>query len=164
MKEYGTLRRTLYAVRYLSDESYRRRIGRQLNKGENLHSLRRALAYAHEGALRRRHHDQQAEQMWCLTLATNAIVCWMSEYHGLAVTALRTRGRRINDEVLAHIWPATTKTSTSTARTPSTLRPSWPPSTPPAIGRCGCPRHRSPHRHSLPVARPHADRLAAHAD
>jgi TnpA family transposase len=33
---------------YLSDESYRRRIGRQLNKGENLHSLRRALAHAHE--------------------------------------------------------------------------------------------------------------------
>ena len=27
-------------------KSYRRRIGRQLNKGENLHSLRRALAYA----------------------------------------------------------------------------------------------------------------------
>jgi TnpA family transposase len=106
MKEYGVLCRTLYAVRYLSDESYRRRIGRQLNKGENLHSLRRALAYAHEGALRRRHHTQQAEQMWCLTLATNAIVCWMSEYHGLAVTTLRQAGRRIDDEVLAHIWPS----------------------------------------------------------
>jgi TnpA family transposase len=102
MKEYGLLCRTLYAVRYLADESYRRRIGRQLNKGENLHSLRRALAYAHEGALRRRHHAGQSEQMWCLTLATNAIVCWMSEYHGLAVTALRATGRRIDDEVLAH--------------------------------------------------------------
>ncbi len=106
MKEYGTLRRTLYAVHYLSDETYRRRIGRQLNKGENLHSLRRALAYAHEGALRRRHHEQQTEQMWCLTLATNAIVCWMAEYHGLAVTALRDTGRRIDQEVLAHIWPS----------------------------------------------------------
>jgi hypothetical protein len=105
MKEYGTLRRTLYAVRYLSDESYRRRIGRQLNKGENLHSLRRSLACAHEGTLRRRHHTAQAEQMWCLTLATNAIVCWMTEYHGLAVTTLRETGRRIDDEVLAHIWP-----------------------------------------------------------
>jgi len=43
--------------------------------------------------------------MWCLTLATNAIVCWMAEYHGLAVTALRDTGRRIDQEVLAHIWP-----------------------------------------------------------
>jgi TnpA family transposase len=105
MKEYGLLCRTLYAVHYLADESYRRRIGRQLNKGENVHSLRRSLAYAHEGALRRRHHSAQSEQMWCLTLATNAIICWMTEYHGLAITALRQTGRRIDDEVLAHIWP-----------------------------------------------------------
>ena len=105
MKEYGTLRRTIYAARYLADESYRRRIGRQLNKGENIHTLQRNLAHAHEGALRRRHPEQQSEQMWCLTLATNAIVCWMTEYHSLAVTTLRSTGRQVNDEVLAHIWP-----------------------------------------------------------
>ncbi|MFI2577420.1 Tn3 family transposase [Streptomyces rochei] len=105
IKEYGALRRTLYATRYLADETYRRRIARQLNKGENLHALRRSLAYAAEGALRRRHHEQQSEQMWCLTLATNAIVCWSTEYHGLAVGALRHDGRQVDDEVLAHIWP-----------------------------------------------------------
>jgi TnpA family transposase len=63
IKEYGALRRTIYAARYLADETYRRRISRQLNKGENLHALKRSLAYAGEGALRRRHHEQQAEQM-----------------------------------------------------------------------------------------------------
>jgi hypothetical protein len=90
---------------YLADETYRRRIARQLNKGENLHALPRSLAYAGEGAVRRRHHEQQTEQMWCLTLATNAIVTWTTEYHGLAVAALRRGGRWIDDEVLAHIWP-----------------------------------------------------------
>jgi len=105
IKEYGALRRTVYAARYLADETYRRRIGRQLNKGENLHALKRSLAYAGAGALRRRHHEQQAEQMWCLTLATNAVVTWTTEYHGLAVTALRRAGRDIDDAVLAHIWP-----------------------------------------------------------
>ena len=105
IKEYGALRRTVYATRYLADETYRRRIARQLNKGENLHALRRSLAYAREGALRRRHHEQQTEQMWCLTLATNAIVCWSTEYHGLGVAALRRTGRDVDDEVLAHIWP-----------------------------------------------------------
>jgi TnpA family transposase len=105
VKEYGALRRTVYAARYLADETYRRRITRQLNKGENLHALRRSLAYAGEGALRRRHHEQQTEQMWCLTLATNAIVTWTTEYHGLAVAALRRAGRHIDDAVLAHIWP-----------------------------------------------------------
>jgi len=54
IKEHGALRRTVYAARYLADETYRRRIARQLNKGESLHALRRSLAYAGEGALRRR--------------------------------------------------------------------------------------------------------------
>jgi hypothetical protein len=105
IKEYGALRRTVYAARYLVDETYRRRIGRQLNKGENVHSLKRMLAYAGEGAIRRRHHEEQAEQMWCLTLATNAVVTWTTEYNGLAVTALRRSGRDIDDAILAHIWP-----------------------------------------------------------
>jgi len=105
IKEYGALRRTVYTARYLADETYRRRIGRQLNKGENLHALKRSLAYANEGALRRRHHEQQTEQMWCLTIAANAVVTWTSEYNGLAVTALRRAGRDIDDAVLAHIWP-----------------------------------------------------------
>ncbi len=70
IKEYGALRRTVYAARF-----------------------------------RRRHHEQQAEQMWCLTLATNAVVTWTTEYNGLAVTALRRAGRDIDDVVLAPIWP-----------------------------------------------------------
>jgi TnpA family transposase len=44
IKEYGALRRTVYAARHLADETYRRRIARRLNKGENLHALRRSLA------------------------------------------------------------------------------------------------------------------------
>ena len=105
IKEYGALRRTVYAARYLADETYRRRIAGQLNKGENLHALKRSLAYAGEGALRRRHHEEQTEQMWCLTLATNAVVTWTTEYNGLSVTALRRAGREVDDAVLAHIWP-----------------------------------------------------------
>nr|WP_243707315.1 transposase [Micromonospora sp. KC606] len=105
LEEYGALRRTVYSARHLVDETYRQRNARQLNKGENLHALRRFLAYAGEGALRRRHHEQQTEQMWCLTLATNAIVCWSTEYDALGVAALRRTGRDVDGEVLAHIWP-----------------------------------------------------------
>nr|WP_226360828.1 transposase [Pseudonocardia sp. ICBG1142] len=49
LKEYGALRRTIYAARYLADPAYRRKISRQLNKGESLHALKRDLFYAHEG-------------------------------------------------------------------------------------------------------------------
>jgi TnpA family transposase len=106
LKEYGALRRTIYAARYLADETYRRKITRQLNKGESLHALRGGLFYAHEGAVRRRHLEQQTEQAWCLTLVTNAVVTWTTEYYGLAVAAMRAAGRRVEDAVLAHISPA----------------------------------------------------------
>ncbi|ETD30843.1 transposase [Williamsia sp. D3] len=106
LKEYGALRRTIYAARYLSDPDYRRKIARQLNKGESLHALRRDLLYAHEGTVRARHLEGQTEQAWCLTLATNAVIAWTTEYYGLAVEQMRRGGRRIDDEVLAHLSPA----------------------------------------------------------
>ncbi len=106
LKEYGALRRTIYAAKYLSDPDYRRRIARQLNKGESLHALRRDLLYAHEGMIRARHLEGQTEQAWCLTLAANAVIAWTTEYYGLAVEQMRRTGRWIDDEVLAHISPA----------------------------------------------------------
>jgi hypothetical protein len=39
-------------------------------------------------------------------VVTNAVVAWTTEYYGLAVHAMRAQGRRIEDEVLAHISPA----------------------------------------------------------
>ncbi|GAP61484.1 transposase for transposon Tn1546, partial [Arthrobacter sp. Hiyo1] len=106
LKEYGSARRTIYAARYLADPEYRRRISRQLNKGESLHALKRDLLYAHEGVIRGRHLEQQTEQAWCLTLVTNSVVAWTTEYYGLAVESMRRSGRRIDEEVLAHISPA----------------------------------------------------------
>lgn len=106
LKEYGALRRTIYAARYLSDPAYRRKIARQLNRGESLHALKRDLLYAHEETVRARHLEQQTEQAWCLTLVTNAVVNWTTEYYGLAVASMRAAGRRVDDEVLAHVSPA----------------------------------------------------------
>jgi TnpA family transposase len=39
-------------------------------------------------------------------VVTNAIVAWTAEYLGLAVGELRSGGRHIDDEVLAHVSPA----------------------------------------------------------
>ena len=40
-QEYGRPVRTIYLCRYVADEQLRRRVRRQLNKGESLHALRR---------------------------------------------------------------------------------------------------------------------------
>jgi TnpA family transposase len=106
LKEYGALCRTVYAARYLSRPDYRRKIARQLNKGESTHALRRDIFYAHEGAIRRRHLQHQTEQAWCLTVAANAVTAWMTEYLGLAVEHMRARGRLVDETLLTHISPA----------------------------------------------------------
>jgi hypothetical protein len=104
--EYGGLVRTVFALRYLADEAYRRRIGRQLNKGESLHSLRRELFFAHDGAVRRRHRETQTGRAMCLSLVVNAIVCWNTAYLELALDHLVTRRGKIDPTLLGHISPA----------------------------------------------------------
>jgi TnpA family transposase len=106
LQEYGKLIRTVHAVRYLVDEAYQRKITRQLNKGETLHALRRDLLFAHDGALRRRHHDQQTEQALCHTLVTNAIITWNTTYIGLALDALAAEGADADRELVGHLSPA----------------------------------------------------------
>jgi TnpA family transposase len=54
IKEYGALRRTIYAAQYRSDESYRRKIARQLNKNENPPRAAPGPALRSEGAIGRR--------------------------------------------------------------------------------------------------------------
>ena len=110
LKEYGLLRRTIYAARYLSREDHPRKISRQLNKGESTHALKRDVFYANEGAVQRRHLQQQTEQAWCLTLATNAITTWTTEYLGLAVDHMHAQGRRVDPDLLVHVSPAQSDT------------------------------------------------------
>ena len=106
LQEYGRLVRTIYLCRYVADEELRRRVRRQLNKGESLHALRRELFFAHQGYVRRRHLDDQVDQALCLTLVTNAAVLWTTTYMGDALDALRAEGYPVTDETAGHLTPA----------------------------------------------------------
>ncbi|MFE4961179.1 Tn3 family transposase [Streptomyces sp. NPDC056653] len=105
LKEWGMLRRTIHLAKYLSDPVFRRKISRQLNKGESLHALRRDLHNAQQGTITRPHLSEQTEQAWCLTVLTNAVVAWTTEYCSRAVLELRSQGRDVLDEILSHISP-----------------------------------------------------------
>ena len=95
LKDWGRMRRTIHAARYLSDPVYRRKISRQLNKGESLHALRRDLHYAQQGTIVRPHLADQTEQAWCLSLLTNSVICWTTEYFGMGIGELRGQGREV---------------------------------------------------------------------
>ncbi|GGK98091.1 hypothetical protein GCM10011588_10810 [Nocardia jinanensis] len=75
-------------------------------RGKSTTSRPMSRYFAHEGMIRARQLADQTEQAWCLTLATNAVIAWTTEYYGLAAEQMRRSGQRIDDEILAHISPA----------------------------------------------------------
>jgi TnpA family transposase len=52
LAEIGRVHKTIHILRTLDQEEYRRRMGRELNKGETSHDLSRFLCFGKEGALR----------------------------------------------------------------------------------------------------------------
>ena len=104
--DVAALLNAVEVLRYVADEELRRRVRRQLNKGESLHALRRDLFFAHQGQVRRRHLDDQVDQALCLTLVTNAAVLWTTTYLGDALEALRADGYPVTEEDAAPRTPA----------------------------------------------------------
>jgi len=94
-QEYGRVVKTIFILRYLEDEAFRRRIGAQLNKGESLHALRNFLFLANLGQIRRRALEDQANQALCLTVVTNAVILWNTVYMARVLEQLRAEGPRV---------------------------------------------------------------------
>lgn len=105
LQEYGRVAKTLFVLRYLESEDFRRRVNRQLNKGESLHALRAFLFFAEEGRVRRRHLDEQTNQAQCLNLVSNAVITWNTIYIAEVLRQLRTEGHVVHDDAVAHLAP-----------------------------------------------------------
>ena len=105
LQEYGRLIRTLHVLRWYANKDDRRRVMRQLNKGESLHDLRAYLMIANKGHLRRNRGEDLGNQASCLNLVTNAVILWNTVYMAEAVAQLRREGYPIHDSDLARVWP-----------------------------------------------------------
>jgi TnpA family transposase len=106
LQEYGRLIKTLFILRYLESEDYRRRINAQLNKGESLHALREFLFVADKGVIRRKQEEAQTNQAMCLNLITNAVVVWNTVYMQAVLDSLRAEGSSVEEDDVAHLSPA----------------------------------------------------------
>ena len=80
LQEYGRLVKTRFVLGYLADETERRAIGRQQNKGESLHALHDRTFHGNHGTVRLHTLERQSTQAHCLHLVTNAIVYWNTIY------------------------------------------------------------------------------------
>ena len=109
LQEYGKLIKTIHILRWYCDPVKRRRMGRQLNKGEALHSLRGHLFFANQAELRSQQDEQLLNQVGCLNLVINAIIIWNTVYIDKVVQQLRADGREITDVDLQSIWPTRQK-------------------------------------------------------
>ena len=109
LQEYGKLIKTIHILRWYCDPAKRRKMGRQLNKGEALHSLRGHLFFANQAELRSQQDEQLLHQVGALNLVINAIIIWNTVYIDKVVQQLRKDGLEISDEDLQSIWPTRQK-------------------------------------------------------
>ncbi len=120
--EVGRIAKTLYLLAYLDDESYRRRILTQLNRGETRHTLARVVFHGQRGELRQPYREGQEDQLGALGLLIKVLVLgtpaiWMWRWGSSRARGLTCRGR---------LWSASRRwglsRSISTAAIPSTFR------------------------------------------
>lgn len=105
-QEYGRLVKTIYILRYYNSLDHRRRVNRQLNKGEAVQGLRRFLVVARQGELRQRYQEGLENQASCLTLVSNAVVIWNTVYLQAALDYIEKQGYEVTEEDRARFSPA----------------------------------------------------------
>jgi TnpA family transposase len=105
LQELGRLVKTLYLLRFIDDESYRRRILVQLNRGEGRHQLARIIFHGKRGELRQRYREGQEDQLGALGLVVNLVVLWNTIYMDAAVNQLRAEGHEVRPEDVARLSP-----------------------------------------------------------
>jgi TnpA family transposase len=103
--ELGRIPKTLYLLSYIDDETYRRRILLQLNRGEGRHRLARATFHGQRGELRQRYREGQEDQLSALGLVVNVMVLWNTLYIEAAVNYLRAQGVDMRPEDVARLSP-----------------------------------------------------------
>jgi TnpA family transposase len=101
----GRICKTEHVLRYCGDESLRRRIGTQLNKGEGTHALRRVLVFGQPAGLQGKGADGLINQVGCLNLLSGATVAWTTVYLAKVLDSLRADGFDVRDEHVARLSP-----------------------------------------------------------
>jgi TnpA family transposase len=105
LQELGRLVKTLYLLRFIDDEGYRRRILIQLNRGEGRHQLARVIFHGRRGELRQRYREGQEDQLGALGLVVNLVVLWNTIYMDAALNQLVAEGYEVRPEDVNRLSP-----------------------------------------------------------
>ena len=105
LEKWGRVVKSLYLLSYIDNETYRRCILVQLNRGEGRHQLARAVFHGNRGELRQRYREGQEDQLGALGLVVNVIVLWNTIYMDAALDQLRAEGFDVRSEDVARLSP-----------------------------------------------------------
>ncbi|MEW6752837.1 MAG: Tn3 family transposase [Candidatus Latescibacterota bacterium] len=101
----GRAVKTIFGLRYISDEGLRRRIQLQLNRGEARHHLAKHLFWSHRGEFSRGDLQEVMCKASCLSLLSNAVIAWNIQAMDQILSEMKREGRLVSEEDLAHVWP-----------------------------------------------------------
>lgn len=96
--------KTLHLLQFVSDDAYRRMIGKQLNITEARHRLARRIFFGQRGRLWQNYREGM-EELGALGLALNAVVLWSSLFLDRAAKQLAAGGFPVTDDLLARLSP-----------------------------------------------------------
>lgn len=99
----GRIIKTEYILRYLTDPELRRTIQIQLNKGEYRHKLPRWVFFANQGEFCTGDYEEIMNKASCLSLVSNAILCWNTIKIDGIVEGLRNQEELVDNDALGHI-------------------------------------------------------------
>jgi TnpA family transposase len=105
--EYGRIDKTLHLLALCDpvDDSYRRRMNRQLTVQESRHRLARAICHGKRGNIVQAYREGQEDQLAALGLVLNAVVLWTTRYLDAALAELEATGHVIPDADKARLSP-----------------------------------------------------------
>ena len=103
--QVGRAAKTIHLLDYCNDETLRRRILAQLNRGETRHALAREVFHGRRGELRQPYHQGQEEQLTALGLVVNCIALYNTIYTQRALDQLTASGHAIRDEDIERLGP-----------------------------------------------------------
>ncbi len=97
----GRIVKTVYLLRYISDPALRRKVQKQLNRGESRHSLVKWLFFANRGVFRTGDLDEIMNKASCLSLLSNAVLVWNTIEMEKIIIKLRASGQHVDDADIA---------------------------------------------------------------
>ena len=95
--------KTEYIIRYITDKDLRKRVGIQLNKGEDRHKLPRWIFFANQGEFTTGDYEEIMNKASSLSLVSNAILYWNTTRVSSIIDKLKQQRESIDDKTLRHI-------------------------------------------------------------